>query len=514
MSKIVRLGFYTLVLILWVGTVALSLEGWMRWRWHQIERKNPFVLSRLQGYLWPIPRIPENDFSAHWTSSDYRDPLRGAGKSITPLPTPSPKDEFLHRFPIFLAQNDFGKHVFGNVYGMDILLVGNNFEVVEAYVAQREQGTNVLLWDYVRENDKTLIRDAMEQMHQSEYDFQFLSSSQPSQYTPFDYCVTNLESGDALCWLIIPREVDWKPQSEETLWELPFFTYRKHAERKDRINALGITEDFYINNYGFRDADLVVPKPAGTFRILCIGASTTEEGPTNDLTYPALLEAIMNRHFGFNRVDVINCGISGMNSLKHRMRVGDYLSLEPDLVVIYNAVNDICHDLFNTWKNSPSKIQRLLRESQFVCRYFGRWLLPPEEQLRRDIQNSKMTNLAFIVSYLRDHGVESAICSFAAPAPEALNRTTRDYYEYYTIKEWTGRYSNFDSYRYVLGLYNEALRQLCEEKGVLYIPVEENMRDGEIIFGDICHLRNPGIEKKASLIAATLIRYLEQVLQK
>ncbi|HOH30204.1 MAG TPA: SGNH/GDSL hydrolase family protein, partial [Candidatus Hydrogenedentes bacterium] len=285
---------------------------------------------------------------------------------------------------------------------------------------------------------------------------------------------------------------------------------KKHMERRDRINALGITGDFRINNYGFRDADIIVPKPAGTYRILCVGASTTEEGPVNDLTYPAILETLLNKHFGFNRIDVVNCGLSGMNSLKHRMRVGDYLALDPDLIVLYNAVNDICHDLYPIWVKDASPLQKRLRESVFLRRYFGQILLPDRSRMRADIEHSKISNLEFFIRYFRKHQVDVAVCSFAAPSPDALSRVERDYYEYYTVLEWTGRYSNFECYLTALRLYNEALHGLCEKENVLYIPVEENMRDGVVMFGDICHLRNPGIEKKAGIIADALIPRIEK----
>ncbi len=36
------------------------------------------------------------------------------------------------------------------------------------------------------------------------------------------------------------------------------------------------------------------------------------------------------------------------------------------------------------------------------------------------------------------------------------------------------------------------------------------MRDGVVMFGDICHLRNPGIEKKAGIIADALIPRIEK----
>ena len=109
--------------------------------------------------------------------------------------------------------------------------------------------------------------------------------------------------------------------SEKELWSVPFFLYRKHVRRKDHVNVLGLTENFYSNNHGFRDADFPVEKGEDVFRIVCVGASTTEEGPTNDLTYPAILEATLNRHFATNRFEVINIEhnqskwLSGTNGL-------------------------------------------------------------------------------------------------------------------------------------------------------------------------------------------------------
>ena len=76
-----KLLFYAVVALLWVFIIAASLEGWARWRWHRIETRNPFVLSRTQHQLWPIPRIPENEFSAEVTNTELRDRYRGQGKS-------------------------------------------------------------------------------------------------------------------------------------------------------------------------------------------------------------------------------------------------------------------------------------------------------------------------------------------------------------------------------------------------------------------------------------------------
>lgn len=57
----------------------------------------------------------------------------------------------------------------------------------------------------------------------------------------------------------------------------------------------------------------MVPKPRDKYRIICIGGSTTFEGSTNNSTYPALLENKLNNYFHCDRIEVLNCGISGLN---------------------------------------------------------------------------------------------------------------------------------------------------------------------------------------------------------
>lgn len=517
MNKVARLLFYLFSFALWLFIAGAALEGWTRWHWQRIETKNPFVKSRVEEELWPIPRIPENDFSAWLTDTELRDPYRGQGKSATPLPEPTAEEELLWRYPAFLAQeDDFHRHVFANVYALNILALGADAHVDKAYASVQALAGDPLA-KAVPAADLERIVKAAKELTAGPDTHRFLPAVSPEHAGPFGYCLFPMDaeepgSQNAFYRLIYPRKEAWQPLEADTIWELPFFTYQKHVERKDRINALGITEDFRLNNYGFRDADIVMPKPDDTYRILCLGASTTEEGPVNDLTYPGILETLLNKHFGFSRVDVINCGLSGMNSLKHRMRIGDYLALDPDLIVFYNAVNDICHDLYPIWVKDATPVQKRLRESRFICRYFGRHLLPGAARMQLDILNTKISNLKFVARYARERGVEVAVCSFAAPSPDALNRVERDYYEYYTVLEWTGRYSNLDCYLTALGHYNDALRLLCKQEDLSYIPVEENMRDGVILFGDICHLRNPGIEKKAAIIAEALIPGIEQAL--
>ena len=62
MNKGRRLFFILAALLLWILPVVLAGESWFRWKWNSLASNNPFVASRVHEELWPIPRIPENDF--------------------------------------------------------------------------------------------------------------------------------------------------------------------------------------------------------------------------------------------------------------------------------------------------------------------------------------------------------------------------------------------------------------------------------------------------------------------
>lgn len=131
-------------------------------------------------------------------------------------------------------------------------------------------------------------------------------------------------------------------QLEQTDWNQQFlFTYHRYlgytltpnyVDGKNRHNALG-----------FRGEDFPLKKPAGEYRIICIGGSTTYTSFIDDyhFSYPYLLEQELHQR-GFDRVRVINAGVGGWASwesfidLQFRL-----LDLDPDLVIIYQNLNDI-----------------------------------------------------------------------------------------------------------------------------------------------------------------------------
>lgn len=102
-----------------------------------------------------------------------------------------------------------------------------------------------------------------------------------------------------------------------------------------------------INSLGFRGDEFSRQKPSNTVRIAILGASTTfnAEVSSNHATWPHRLQVKLRDAYPAVNIEVINAGVGGYvarDNLKSlRVRV---LPLDPDLVIYYEANNEIVHD--------------------------------------------------------------------------------------------------------------------------------------------------------------------------
>ncbi len=97
-----------------------------------------------------------------------------------------------------------------------------------------------------------------------------------------------------------------------------------------------------INPRGIRGDLVAVPKPAGVFRILALGGSTTfGHDLSAEEAWPAQLQRILRDDYGYTNVEVINLGVPGYYSLDSVVSLATRgLALEPDLVISYDGLND------------------------------------------------------------------------------------------------------------------------------------------------------------------------------
>lgn len=294
---------------------------------------------------------------------------------------------------------------------------------------------------------------------------------------------------------------------QDSIWEIPWFKFRKSIHRNDAY-------DFRTNTAGFRDDEVVIPKPPGLYRIVCIGGSTTAEGPTNELTYPKILQRKFRDYFGTDQIEVVNCGIFALDSSGERQWLPGYLALEPDLIVHYNFVNDLTARLTkwmepaNPFTEPVKTLKLILRHSDFVYHHCNTWLLPPRAELSEHIESGAMANLRAISEAAAEAGVSMAVCSFAHPDVAYLSQDELDFFDARINTMLWGRAVDFKGYAGLVDLYNAQVREFCRTGHALYVPVAEKLNHGIEYYTDICHVNIIGTEHKAEIIFQALKEYV------
>ena len=127
------------------------------------------------------------------------------------------------------------------------------------------------------------------------------------------------------------REISNKPKYSPHRY-LGYYPTPNYVKGKNRHNSLG-----------YRGEEIRIPKPAGQFRIVTLGGSTTYTGNVDDYkkSYPYLLEKYLRRK-GQRNVTVVNAGADAWSSweslINFELRV---LDLDPDMIIVYHGLNDI-----------------------------------------------------------------------------------------------------------------------------------------------------------------------------
>jgi lysophospholipase L1-like esterase len=103
-------------------------------------------------------------------------------------------------------------------------------------------------------------------------------------------------------------------------------------------------------------------KPAGTFRIFCVGGSTTRGWPFHKkLSYPALLGLYLRDLFPDKKIEVINAGFMASDSTSDLPLVAEILEYGPDLILLYEGRNE-------EWNFYLHTARRMLRLQDWLMR--------------------------------------------------------------------------------------------------------------------------------------------------
>lgn len=290
-------------------------------------------------------------------------------------------------------------------------------------------------------------------------------------------------------------------------WEELWTTLRPNLRQADLM-------DLRTNSRGFRDDEVVLPKPENIYRIVCVGGSTTAEGMTNELTWPNILEARLRDSLPGRTVDVVNAGIFALGAGGEEGHLPDYLALQPDLLIHYNLVNDVPQIVERwtdpAWAGTAGKLRRFFGRSRFVFDYLGFLLLPGDAALDRILDETSIAHLGRLAEACRAEGVDFAVATFTRPDYENLPPDERAYYEHRVGTMLWGRLVNMAGYCRLVDAYNRRVRAFCERENLPCLDVAAAFTGGADTFTDICHLRIWGIEKKAEAFEKALLPVLQR----
>jgi hypothetical protein len=126
-------------------------------------------------------------------------------------------------------------------------------------------------------------------------------------------------------------KVEYKPDG--------FVGQRLVPKRRYRLADGGLCT---VNSAGYRGPEFEIPKPAGVFRIVALGGSSTFSYQTDDTEiWTRRLEEKLRARFGA-AIEVVNAGVPGYGAFTSKVH---YLyrirALEPDVLLLYHAWNDM-----------------------------------------------------------------------------------------------------------------------------------------------------------------------------
>ena len=119
-----------------------------------------------------------------------------------------------------------------------------------------------------------------------------------------------------------------------------------------------------------RDEAFAYKKEAATFRIFCLGGSTTAGWPyQHNAGFPSQLQVRLSHLFPDRQFEVINLGISAINSYSVLDITGEVLRYQPDLFLIYMGHNEF-YGAFGVASTQRLGLSRGLIKTYMTVRHF------------------------------------------------------------------------------------------------------------------------------------------------
>jgi len=290
--------------------------------------------------------------------------------------------------------------------------------------------------------------------------------------------------------------------------------YRAHPYLSYSLNEYYRSRDGLNrhNAYGYRGDDLTLAKPAGAYRVLVLGGSTTYETGVADYhrSFTVQLQELLRERTGRADIEVINAGCGGWSSWESLIDLElRGLALSPDLVVVYCGTNDVHTRLVphaayrrdNTGFRTPWNDDEEWWEHSVVLRRIG---ILVGAARRNDVSSRSEIdygdldfmacldansteyyedNVAQMVALSRRRGAEVMVASWA------------------WCPDFEGDYASRPHYQRGFAEVNEASKRVGEREGVAFYDHVAQMPKERKYWADGRHVNAEGARVKAELFA-------------
>jgi len=280
-----------------------------------------------------------------------------------------------------------------------------------------------------------------------------------------------------------------------------------------------------INSLGFRGEEISREKPPGTFRIVCLGASTTfsAEVSSNDAMWTHRLQEKLRAASPGRRIEVINAAVGGYVSADNLKRLQHHvMALNPDLVIYYEANNEIVKDTQelaiqrglippdggrqSAWVTSLSKVSLM-----FDLAYKNLAIIARSrddrtgkiDEVPRNLPERFLATLDKMRSVLALRGVPLVLSTFVVKYRRDQDRATQianaDVAFYYM--PWM----SIDGMLDAMDVYNAAIVEYGKRAGLQVVDDRFSIPPDTEHFSDCMHLLDKGNEAMAERFARALV---------
>lgn len=303
--------------------------------------------------------------------------------------------------------------------------------------------------------------------------------------------------------------------------------YELHEASGLKIPTPGrVTRTLSINSLGFRGPEITQPKPEGHLRIGFIGASTTycAEVSSNKHVWTALVSRQLDEKLPGLKVDYINAGVPGYTTTQSLANLNSrVLPLDPDVLVIYHATNDVANETRAIAIERGVKRANLAAEESKMSKVSLLWLLVEknlaikaaehaEESELIEIEPEQLgykfrDNLRTLVEDAYAGGVARvALVTFATHlrpgmSPEQVTKameSARYYMPYLSPEDYMSAFQR----------YNQIIREVAAETGALLIDDLKSIPGDPVHFHDSVHFTDAGSRAQADRVTRSLAAVL------